>query len=114
MTPTLLNGIYAGKKNVSGGIYIYDTADDDGSAEPDSSINQVESPNKTSDLYIPVDGVASFLHGGKTLTDKISVLRHGAVNVILTGFGGSGTAGLQLAHAAALKSSANFLWASAA
>ena len=83
MTPTLLNGIYAGKKNVSGGIYIYDTADDDGSAEPDSSINQVESPNKTSDLYIPVDGVASFLHGGKTLTDKISVLRHGAVNVIL-------------------------------
>lgn len=83
MTPTLLNGQYTGKKNVSGGIYVYDTADDDGSTEPDSSINQAESLNKTSDLYIPVNGLERFIHSGNTLTDKIYILRHGTVNIIL-------------------------------
>lgn len=83
MIPTLLNGKYTGKKNISGGIYVYDTADDNGSAEPDSSVNQAESPNKMSDLDIPVDGVDNFLHSAKTLTDKIYVLHHRTVNVIL-------------------------------
>jgi hypothetical protein len=83
MTPSLLNGVYKGDRNISGGIYVYDTSEDDGSAEIDPSVNQAESVNKVSDLYIPVGDVAGFLHKAKPLTDNISVLRHSGANVIL-------------------------------
>lgn len=83
MIPRLLNGVYAGKKNISGGIYVYDTADDDGKAEIDPSIHQAETRNKTSDFVIPAKDMGAFLQRGEALTEHIRVLPHGEENVIL-------------------------------
>ena len=45
MHPVMLNGKDNEKHNVSGGIYVYDTAEYDGTPETDSSIDQIESIN---------------------------------------------------------------------
>lgn len=48
MTPRLLNGVDSGKRNVSGGIYVYYIAQYDGSVEKDSIIKQTENVNQSS------------------------------------------------------------------
>lgn len=83
MKPTLLNGTSTGRRNVSGGIYVYNTADDDGTTEPDSSINQTETTNKMSDLFIPANDVASLIYSGIRLVDGIHILQHGGLNIVL-------------------------------
>ena len=83
MTPTLLNGIDSGRRNFSGGIYVYDTSDNDGTTEPGPSLNQKESVNQNSDFYIPIDNVDKIIHQGRLLTDNVSLIHQGTLNIIL-------------------------------
>ena len=82
MCPALINGKQDGKRNHSGGIYVYDTEEDDGEMEPDSSIDQAESVNKKKDLFLPVKNIESFIKQGTCLCNGIWVLRHQQKNVI--------------------------------
>lgn len=83
MHPLLLNGQDNGKRNFSGGIYVYDTADDDGMQEDDSSIDQKEKVNKKCDLSIAGSDLKSFVGQGKKLIDDIVLLPYKGMNVIL-------------------------------
>ena len=83
MRPVLLNGEDDGKRNISGGIYVYNTADDDGTAEADSSIDQTESVNKNSDFWMPVNGIDDFIQKTKPFTDGIRILGHEGKNVVM-------------------------------
>ncbi len=83
MTPRLLNGIDSGRRNFSGGIYVYDTSEDDGTTEPDISLNQAESVNQKSDFYIPADGIEKVIRQGQPLANNIYVIKHGTTNIIL-------------------------------
>lgn len=82
MTPKLLNGIDSGRRNYSGGIYVYDTAENDGTSEVDSSLHQSETINKTSDFYIPVDRIIEVAHQGRALSDNLFVLKHDSANIV--------------------------------
>lgn len=83
MKPSLLNGTYNGKRNVSGGIYVYDTAEDDGKAEIDSSLGQTENPNKKCDIAIPTEAVMDFVKQGRRLKDNLYVMNVGGSNLIM-------------------------------
>lgn len=83
MTPILLNGKDTGNRNVSGGIYVYDTADDDGVGEIDSSINQEETTNKYVDIYLPVNDIEAFIQKGQHLVDGIRVIKENDMNIVL-------------------------------
>lgn len=50
MQPQLLNGS-SNMTNVPGGIYIYDTAQDDGASQSEKSLNQNKSFNKFEDFH---------------------------------------------------------------
>lgn len=88
MHPVLLNGKDSGKRNFSGGIYVYDTAEYDGKSESDPSINQIESVNKKSDLDISVDDIDAFIGRGKPLIDGIRILKLKGMNVVMCIVGG--------------------------
>lgn len=83
MIPKLLNGIDAGKRNISGGIYVYDTAEYDGTAERDPSINQAESVNQHSDFDLPVDGIHELIDRATPIADGLRILTTGKDNLIL-------------------------------
>lgn len=83
MCPILLNGKNDECRNVPGGIYVYDTAEDDGTAEPDSGVDQIESVNKNSDLCIPIDGVNDFIQKAKPLIDGIRISEHNGMNIVM-------------------------------
>ena len=82
MTPKLLNGPDSGRRNFSGGIYVYDTAEYDGSSEADPSLHQSESVNKTADFYIPIDKIVEVAQQGRGLTDNLSVLNYQGCNIV--------------------------------
>lgn len=83
MTPVLLNGTDTEKHNVLGGIYVYDTADDDGSSEIDSSLNQAETVNLHSDLAISAGDITGLLAKGTPLTDSIRIVRCKDMNIVM-------------------------------
>ncbi len=83
MPPRLLNGVDSGKRNVSGGIYVYDTAEYDGTAERDPSIDQAESVNQSSDFYLRVDGIQAVIDRAQPLADGLRVLKAGNSNLVL-------------------------------
>lgn len=79
---TLLNGVNSGRKNLSDGIYAYDTSTDDGTTGPGPSLKQKETINQNSDFYIPFDYVDKIIHQGRSLTDNITLIRQGTLNVV--------------------------------
>lgn len=83
MHPVLLNGEDKKLHNVPGGIYVYDTAEDDGKAEVDPSITQRESINKNSDLYIPANDISSFVKQGTAVSKGIMIRKIGDVNLVM-------------------------------
>lgn len=83
MSPILLNGTDADARNISGGIYVYDTATDDGIAEIDSSINQKETKNKKNDIYIPENDIDGFVERGQPLVEGIRVLEYNGMNIVM-------------------------------
>lgn len=111
MVPKLLNGIEAGKRNVSGGIYVYDTAEYDGTVESDPSINQAESANQHSGFDLPVDGIHDLIDGAKPIADGLRILTVGKENLILCLIDGEDIikpeAVLKLLYAEELKQIAN-------
>ena len=83
MHPVLLSGKNSDKRNCSGEIYIYSTAEYDGTSEPDPSAYQAESVNKKSDLSVPVNSAYEFFNKADIIDDKISVLHHNGMNVVI-------------------------------
>ena len=83
MHPVLLNGKDNDKHNISGGIYVYDTAENDGMLEVDKSIDQAESVNQHSDFYITSNDIEAFIHRGKQLTDGIYLVKNKGENIVL-------------------------------
>lgn len=83
MTPKLLNGTGAGKRNISGGIYVYDTAEYDGTVERDPSIDQAESVNQHSDFVVPVDGIQELVDSAKPISDGLRIVPAGNNNLVL-------------------------------
>ena len=71
-----------GRRNISGGIYIYDTSEYDGTTELDPSIDQVETLNKLQDLFVPVENIDRFVEQGTAITDQIRVMKHGDHNIV--------------------------------
>ena len=83
MTPSMLNGVYDGRRNISGGIYIYDTSEYDGTTEEDASIDQAETVNKLQTLFIPAANIDSFIARGTPITDQIRVMKHGEHHIVM-------------------------------
>ena len=83
MHPVLLNGRDDGRRNFSGGIYVYDTSEDDGKPEVDSSIKQLESVNKKNDIYIPSDGIDELLSKSRKISDYLYVLKKKEMNLVI-------------------------------
>lgn len=83
MIPSMINADYDGRKNIPGAIYVYNTADYDGTAETDPSLDQKSTVNKMQDLFIPRSGISSFISKGKKISDNIRVIRHGGYNIIV-------------------------------
>ena len=83
MVPKLLNGIDSGKRNIPGGIYVYDTAEYDRTVERDPSIDQAESVNQHSDFDLPVDGIHALIDRAKPIADGLRMLKAGKSNLIL-------------------------------
>lgn len=83
MKPELLNGIDSGKRNISGGIYVYDTAEYDETAERDPSVGQAESVNQHSDFDLPVDGIHALIDRAKPIADGLRILKLENNNLVL-------------------------------
>ena len=83
MHPVMINGEDNGRHNISGGIYVYDTAEYDGTPEVDPSINQIESINKNIDIFVPAKGIDSFIQSGKRLTESIYIVKIKDMNVVI-------------------------------
>lgn len=83
MHPILLNGEDSDKHNHSGGIYVYDTAENDNEPEVDSSIEQAEKVNKNIDIYVSEKDIDSFINHGKKLADGLFLVKKKAANVIV-------------------------------
>ncbi len=89
MQPVLLNGKDGKRHNCSGGLYVYDTSEDDGTTEIDTSADQCETLNKKQDLFIPVTEVNSlFLHARK-LSEGLFVLEYRDFNIVLCAIHGA-------------------------
>ena len=83
MHPILLNGKDSEKHNHSGGIYVYDTTENDNKPEVDSSIEQTEKVNKNIDIYVSEKDIDSFINHGKKLADGLFLVKKKSANVIL-------------------------------
>lgn len=83
MHPVLLNGEDSDKHNYSGGIYVYDTSENDNKPEVDSSIEQAEKVNKNIDIYVSEKDIDSFINHGKKLADGLFLVKKKSANVIL-------------------------------
>lgn len=83
MTPVLLNGSDGGKRNFPDGIYVYDTADDDGTVEMDPSARQEENPSKDRDLFVAAGGVMDFFMQGREVKENLRVLPVDGVNLVM-------------------------------
>lgn len=83
LSPLLLNGEDASKRNVCGGIYVYDTASDDGQTEIDPSADQMKSVNKNIDFYIESRNVDSLIMKGEKIKDNLFLIKEHNVNIIL-------------------------------
>lgn len=83
MHPDLLNGMDQEKHNVSNGIYVYNTAEDDGTSEAEHSFNQMQSINKHQDMTVPAREILTFFEEAEPITDNIHIFRHGDTNVVL-------------------------------
>ncbi|MBE6069367.1 MAG: hypothetical protein E7211_17015 [Clostridium lundense] len=68
--------------NSPGGIYVYHTSLDDGSAAQDTSLNQLKTPNKNYQLEIPVGGVDEILSKSKKVAEGICVYKIKDINVV--------------------------------
>lgn len=82
MEPILLNGTYDGQRNVSGGIYVYDTLEYDGTFDTDVSNSQKETINQKSNYSISLSEIKQLTQKGKYVTPNIRVLPHGKENII--------------------------------
>ena len=69
------------KKNVPGGLYIYEITKDLGQPEVDNS-NMSETLNKKWQLEIPVNGIQNILDKSEKVTEKLYQLKNGKDNVI--------------------------------
>ena len=83
MHPTLLNGKDKERHNVSGGLYVYNTADYDGSTEIDAGFDQTESENKHSDLYVNMKEFDSFIRKGRKIANGVFIIKNKDMNVVL-------------------------------
>lgn len=83
MHPILLNGEDKGRRNYSGGIYVYDMSEYDGTSEIDSSAEQAETVNKKEDFQIPVSGIDALVQKGRNLMDGIRIISHGGLNIVM-------------------------------
>lgn len=61
------------KNNLVNTIYVFDTSQDDGEASTDSSISQVPTQNKNSQLSIPVGSVTEILRTAEQLSSSLYV-----------------------------------------
>lgn len=83
MTPVLLNGSDGGKRNFPDGIYVYDTAADDGTLEMDPSARQKESVSKDESLFVAADGIMDFFMQGREVKENLRVLPCGGRNLVM-------------------------------
>ena len=83
MNPVLLNEKYDGRRNIPGGIYVYDTSEYDGSCENDPSIGQAETLNKKSSLSISVSDIDGFIRRGKDIFEGVKLLSYNGSNIII-------------------------------
>ena len=83
MHPVLLNGKDSSRHNFSGGIYVYNTGENDGKAEVDPSIEQEENVNKNIDIYVPASDIEGFIKFGKQIADGLYLVKNKDSNVIL-------------------------------
>ena len=83
MTPVLLNGKDNGKRNFPDGIYVYDTADDDGTVERDPSARQQENPSRDEDLFVAADGILEFYMQGRQVKENLRVLPVDGRNLVM-------------------------------
>ncbi len=83
MTPVLLNGKDNGKRNFPDGIYVYDTADSDGTPERDPSARQQENPSRDEDLFVAADGILEFYMQGRLVKENLRVLPVDGRNLVM-------------------------------
>lgn len=80
--PVLING-KSSELNHIGGIYVYDTLDDDGLFEEERSLHQSKSLNKFSHLKVPVGNVQMIIEKSHEIQNNLYVLKHQDVNLVL-------------------------------
>lgn len=68
--------------NSPGGIYVYDTLEDDGKAEEDTSLNQQKTSNKNYHIEIPVGGVDELLSKSKKVAENIYIDKIQNLNIV--------------------------------
>ena len=83
MVPVLLNGDDRGRRNFPDGVYVYDTAQDDGQLEVDPSAHQQENPSKDEDISIPTDGIMDFYMEGREVKAGLRVRPCGKKNLVM-------------------------------
>lgn len=82
LIPRLINGDDTKTNNVSGGIYLYDLAQDDGGMGCDTSIQQSKTENKKQDFFIPVGNVDLILKKATTVDEHLYVYPQGQNNLV--------------------------------
>ena len=83
LQPTGLNGEYISENNMPGQIYVYNTADYDGSSEIEKSADQNETLNKNADFSIPISSFDKIADNANFLTENILVFPHEGKNVVM-------------------------------